>query len=286
MKFLLIHTGGTIGMVPGPKGLVPEAGRVEAAVAAMLPEHVTLAIHVFDPLLDSADVGPGHWNAMLDLIAAHPDHSVLVTHGTDTMSYTGAALSQTLAGTGARVMLCGAMAPLGAGEGARANLNLAVVTLLDPNWTGVNCAFARRILDAGALVKHDTVGDDAFRAVPQDPLPVPSRRRFDPDRRVAVLALTPGLPAAMVRAALGTLDAAVLRVFGAGTVMHDPDLLAALSEATARGLRLRAVSQCEAGGLVPGSYAAGAPLWDAGVENGGRETPAAAFVRLWLDTPG
>ncbi|WP_298497492.1 asparaginase domain-containing protein [uncultured Maritimibacter sp.] len=285
MNILLIHTGGTIGMVPGPDGLTPEKGRVEAAVAGMLPDGVRLTTHVFDPLVDSSDVGPTDWNTILDLIDAHPDHSVLVTHGTDTMSYTGAALAQALAGTEARVMLCGAMAPLGAGEGARANLNLAVVTLLDPRWRGVKCAFASRVMEAGGLVKHDTIGDDSFRAVPQDPLPPPPTRRFDPGRRVTMLVLTPGLPAESLAAALKTLDAAVLRVFGSGTVMNDPAVLAALVDAAARGVRIRAVSQCEAGGLVPGSYAAGAPLWNTGVENGGRETPEAALVRLWLGTP-
>ena len=48
------------------------------------------------------------------------------------------------------------------------------------------------------------------------------------------------------------------------------------------GKRLRAVSQCEAGGLEPGAYAAGAALWAAGVENGGSDTPEAALIRLWL----
>ncbi|MEC7762440.1 MAG: asparaginase domain-containing protein [Pseudomonadota bacterium] len=285
MEIVLIHTGGTIGMVPSPDGLVPERGRVEAAVEALMPTGATLTTHLFDPLLDSADVGPDDWNRMLDLIDAHPGASILITHGTDTMSFTGAALAQALAGRDVRVMLCGAMAPLGAGEGARANLTLAVATLLAPGWSGVKCAFAQKIMEAGGLIKHDTRGDDAFRAVPQDAAPLPDLVRFDPDRKLAVLALTPGLPAAALSGALAALDGAVLRVFGSGTVMHDPDIHAALGRATAQGKRIRAVSQCEAGGLTPGHYAAGAALWSAGIENGGRETPEAALVRLWLSKP-
>lgn len=282
MEIVLIHTGGTIGMVPSPEGLVPEKGRVERAVEALMPTSATLTTHLFDPLLDSADVGPDDWNRMLDLIDAHPGASILITHGTDTMSFTGAALAQALADRDVRVMLCGAMAPLGAGEGARANLTLAVATLLAPGWSGVKCAFARKIMEAGGLIKHDTRGDDAFRAVPQDPPEPPPTRRFDPDRKLAFLALTPGLPAAVLTGALAALDGAVLRVFGAGTVMHAPDVHAALANAVAQGKRIRAVSQCEAGGLAPGHYAAGAALWAAGVENGGRETPEAALVKLWL----
>lgn len=283
MEIILIHTGGTIGMAPSGHGLVPVRGRVEAAVAALLPPGVGLKVHLFAPLLDSSNVGPEHWNHMLDEIEAHSGASVLLTHGTDTMSFTGAALAGALAGRAARVMMCGAMAPLGAGQGAQANLALAVQTLLQPGWSGVKCAFASRIFNAGGLVKHDTRGEDAFREVEQDPLPIPPERRFGA-RRLAMLSLTPGLPADALRGALGALDGLVLRVFGAGTVMEDAGVLAALREATAGGRRVRAVSQCESGGLVPGAYAAGEPLWEAGVENGGRETPEAALVRLWLGT--
>lgn len=282
MEIVLIHTGGTIGMVPSPDGLVPERGRVERAVEALMPTGARLTTHLFDSLLDSADVGPDDWNRMLDLIDAHPGASILVTHGTDTMSFTGAALAQALAGRDVRVILCGAMAPLGAGEGARANLTLAVATLIAPGWTGVKCAFAQKIMEAGGLIKHDTRGDDAFRSVPQDPVGPPETSRFDPDRRLAVLALTPGLPAPALSGALAALDGAVLRVFGAGTVMHDAEVHAALAGAVTQGKRIRAVSQCEGGGLAPGHYAAGAALWAAGVENGGRETPEAALVKLWL----
>lgn len=283
MDFVLIHTGGTIGMVPSPDGLVPEPGRIEQAVAGMLPAAAVLTSHDFDPLLDSANLGPDHWNHMLDLIDAHPGAEILLTHGTDTMSYTGAALAAALAGRDLRLMMVGAMAPLGAGQGARANLNLAVATLCDPGWRGLKCAFAGHIHDAGGLVKHDTHGEDAFRSVPQDPLPVPPRRRFGPGR-YGVLSLSPGLPGAALAAALDQLDGLVLRVFGAGTVMDDPEVRAALTRAVAAGKRIRAVSQCESGGLVVGAYAAGQALWDAGVENGGRETAEAALARLWLGT--
>lgn len=281
MTLLLIHTGGTIGMAPGPEGLRPEPGLVEAAVAARLAPDTRLACHLFAPLIDSADVGPAHWNAMLDAIEAEPKAPVIITHGTDTMAFSGAALTRALAGSGRRVVLCGAMKPLGMGGDAERNLELALAAARAPG-SGVDLAFDGRLMAAGGLVKHDSHARDAFRSQPQDPVPLPARRRFDA-RRLAVLTLSPGLPAEALRAMLEALDGAVLRVFGAGTAMHDPAMMAVLSAITASGKRLRAVSQCEAGGLSPGAYAAGAALWAAGVENGGRETPEAALIRLWLD---
>jgi L-asparaginase len=207
---------------------------------------------------------------------------VIVTHGTDTMAFTGAALTQALAGSGRRVVLCGAMQPLGApGGDAEGNLDLAIRAATGPGEAGVTLAFAGRILEAAGLVKLDSHAANAFESQPQAPCPPPDLRRFDA-RRLAIMTLSPGLDGGFLAAALGALDGAVLRVFGAGTAMSDPAILAALAGAAAAGKPLRAVSQCMRGGLTPGAYAAGAGLWAAGVENGGSETPEAALVRLWL----
>lgn len=282
MKLLLIHTGGTIGMERGPNGLAPQEGVVEAAIAARLPAHMTLQQHVLAPLIDSADIGPVHWNEMLNMIDAHPDCPVIVVHGTDTMSFTGAALSQALEGQGRRVILCGSMTPLGAGGDAEGNLDLAIDALVNGHGAGVFLSFAGRILPANGLVKHDCHHADAFRAIPQDPLTVARYHRFA-ERNSIVLTLAPGLPAAALSAALAQVDIAVLRVFGVGTIMSHPDVSAALKLAAERGVKIRAVSQCEVGALDPGSYAAGAALWASGVQNGGRETPEAALIHLWLN---
>lgn len=281
LPLLLLHTGGTIGMAPTPDGLAPKSGLVETAIQAALPAGTPLTTEAFDPLIDSADIRPADWNRLLDRIDAFPDHAVILTHGTDTMAFTGAALSQALQGTGRKVVLCGSMIPLGMGGDAEANLKQALTAALDPNYTGVLLAFAGKLLPADGLVKHDSHGVDAFTAQPQSASPAPKIRRFN-GKRLAILTLSPGLPAAMLEAALAALDGAVLRVFGAGTAMSDPAILNALRAATAAGKPIRAVSQCETGGLTVGSYAAGAGLWATGVENGGLETPEAALIRLSL----
>lgn len=270
---LLIHTGGTIAMRPGPEGLSPGAGVLEAAVAGRA------RVVAFDPLLDSADVDFRHWNRLLDLIEAE-DGPVIVTHGTDTMSWTGAALTQALAGWPHAAVLTGAMHPLGAGGDAEANLELALSA--DPG-AGVRLAFAGRLLPAGALTKTDSRSEDAFRALPLAAPEGPFRRRRFAERRIGVLTISPGLPPEALAAALGALDGAVLRVFGAGTIPSSPALAEVLAEAVRRGVSLRAVSLCENGGLEPGAYAAGRGLWAAGVQNGGLETVEAAAVRLWLE---
>lgn len=281
MTLLLIHTGGTIGMAETPEGLAPRKGLVEEAISKRLPEGMELIAHVFDPLLDSADVGPAHWNRMLETIRSHPDAAVIITHGTDTMAFTGAALSQALAGEARRVILCGSMLPLGQEGDAEGNLDLAIqaATAAEP---GVLLAFAGKLLPADGLVKHHSHEADAFRSQPQAAPNTPQRRTFE-DRKIAVITLSPGIPAGAVEAMLVKLDGAVLRIFGAGTAMNDAELLKVLGQAVKGGKRLRAVSQCEAGGLSPGAYAAGAGLWSTGIENGGTQTPEAALIHLWLN---
>lgn len=278
-SLLILYTGGTIGMVPGPGGLQPGTGVLESALPALTPAGVTFTVEHFSALIDSANIRPADWNHMLDRVEAWQGQAVIIVHGTDTMAYTGAALSGALPDLRLPVILCGSMAPLHTGGDAEGNLGLALTSALTAP-PGVWLAFAGRLLPAAGLVKQDSHAADAFRSIPQFPAPAPARRFAD--RRVAILSLSPGLPAAALRAALHELDGAVLRVYGAGTMMNDPAIIDALHSAIARGCRLRAVSQCENGGLEPAAYAAGAALWSAGVENGGSETAELALARLWL----
>lgn len=272
MPSLLIHTGGTIGMAQTPEGLAPKKGVVEAAVAGRA------RVVAFDPLLDSADLGHAHWNRLLDLIEAEAG-PVIITHGTDTMCYTGAALSQALAGWPYPVVLTGSMTPLGMGGDAEGNLELSLSKMPE---TGVWLAFAGRKIPAAGLVKADSHAADSFRFVPQAPEGGPFKsRRFAP-ARLAILTVTAGVEAEVFEAMLAPLEGAVLRVFGAGTIPSNPALARVLAHAVQSGKKLRAVSVCESGGLEPGAYAAGAALWQAGVQNGGTETPEAALIRLWL----
>jgi L-asparaginase len=281
-EIVVLHTGGTIGMAPGPDGLAPVEGMLEQALERLAPGNVNVTVHAFNPLVDSAEIGFAHWNRIIDTIASSRCAGFIITHGTDTMAFTGAALSLALAGVDAPVVLCGSMHPLNTGGDAEDNLALALKAASEYR-AGVWLAFAGKLLPAAGLIKHNSQGVDAFRSVPQLPTSGLYRPRRFTARRLAILTLSPDLPATAIGAALEQLDGAVLRVFGAGTVMSDPVFESMLVRAVARGCRIRAVSQCETGGLEPGAYAAGGALWRAGVENGGTETPEAALARLWID---
>ncbi|MBN9000051.1 MAG: asparaginase, partial [Rhizobiales bacterium] len=97
-ELLVIVTGGTIGMTPGPLGLEPLDGRVEGAIGQLRPASASIRVVRFDPLIDSAHIEYAHWNAIIDQVVSWQGAGVVVTHGTDTMAFTGAALAFALAG--------------------------------------------------------------------------------------------------------------------------------------------------------------------------------------------
>lgn len=119
MSTLVIHTGGTIGMVQTATGFAPATGVVEAALDT-LPVRSGLTVQTLDPLIDSANASPADWDRIAAIIAARHDEfdNFVITHGTDTLAYTAAALCFALEGLGKPVILTGAMLPLTV-EGSR-----------------------------------------------------------------------------------------------------------------------------------------------------------------------
>ena len=84
------------------------------------------------------------------------------------------------------------------------------------------------------------------------------------DAPVGLLRLYPGMPAAMLRAALAApIKGLILEAYGAGTIPDgDPEWLEALSEA--RDMVVVVVSQCVDGRVDLGAYATSLPLIAAG----------------------
>ena len=97
-KILLLYTGGTIGMVKHP-----ETGTLKAfnfdAIAEQIPELKLLDCDTecisFETPIDSSDIDPSLWVTMVDIIEANyiSFDGFVILHGSDTMSYSSAALS-------------------------------------------------------------------------------------------------------------------------------------------------------------------------------------------------
>ncbi len=289
MAILLIHTGGTIGMVQTQHGFAPARGVVEDFIdhlgtSGSFTDPVDM--HLLEPLIDSANAAPSDWARVADVIAAQHEayDGFVVTHGTDTLAYTAAALCFALEGLKKPVVVTGAMLPLSVNgsDGARNLLDSLRAATTAPK--GVWVQFAGQLMHGARTRKSHSTDLDAFRVNAGGTEPVQAGERlivhsYD-HHQVAVLAVAPGLPDNLFQFAAENSDALLLRVYGSGTAPQSAGLAQALSTAQSRGIPVLAVSQCPEGGMALGTYAAGAILRDNGVIDGRDMTVEAAYAKL------
>ncbi|KEO55391.1 asparaginase [Thioclava pacifica] len=286
MAILLIHTGGTIGMIATPEGFAPEPGVIEGFLDDQAGAAEGVEIRAFTPLIDSANATPADWDRIAREIAADYDafDGFVVTHGTDTLAYTAGALCFALEGLGKPVIVTGAMLPLTV-EGSDGGRNLLdaldAARAAEP---GVWVQFAGRRLHGARVRKSHSRAFDAFNADPSEisPRQPGDRLRRHPiaPTRIAVLAVAPGMEESLFEHAAQVCDGLVLRCYGSGTAPNSDGLHNALATAQARDIPVIAVSQCPEGGIAFGTYAAGAVLRDHGVIDGRDMTVEAAFAKL------
>lgn len=285
MKLLLIHTGGTIGMGATPEGFAPAEGVIEAALADLRVADVTLLPLL--PLIDSAQATPADWNRIAQAIVDnHSDYNgFIVTHGTDTLAFTASALCFALTGLQRPVILTGAMRPLTVekSDGLH-NLSdaLHAARTAPP---GIWVQFAGQLLHGARVRKAHSSALDAFTASrstkpPLQPGKAPSFTAYKPCE-IGILSMAPGQSDAFLSHALTSLDAVVLRVFGAGTLPETPALRAALMAAQSRQTPIIAISQSPKGGVALGTYAAGNLMLQTQVIDGHDMTPEAAYTKLY-----
>jgi len=288
-RILLIHTGGTIGMVRSTHGFRPEVGIVEAEAARLCRDdfpNVSIEVKRLEPLIDSANATPEDWNRITGTI--EDEYSTfdgfVVTHGTDTLTFTSAALTMALQALDKPVILTGSMLPLTEPDNdGRGNLRDALLAV-QTSKPGVWVQFAGKLLHGARVRKTHSDTFDAFAAVPTD---APPMRRGDHFQRytygqheVAILPVAPGATGAVLRYAAEHCDGIVLRCFGSGTVPNTPELVAALKTCLERNVPMIAVSQCPEGRIALGTYAAGAILTQHKVGDGRDMTMEAAYVKM------
>ena len=309
-KVYIAYTGGTIGMEKTPEGYRPRRGFLAEQMAEMPelrdPEMPACRLHEYEPLLDSSNMTPAEWLRIASDVAGHHDayDGFIVLHGTDTMAYTASALPFMLQGLGKPVVVTGSQIPLAAVRNdARENLITALQIASRFAIPEVCLYFGGKLLRGCRAVKVDADGLEAFASPnfpplgeagvefkvnwdlvrPPPPAGVALRVQALTEARVGVLRLFPGISASVVANVLRPpLHGLVLETFGAGNAPdRDPELLAAIAEATARGVVVVATTQCLSGTARLGQYATGAALAKAGVISGYDLTPEAALAKLF-----
>ena len=125
-KILLLGTGGTIACKRTPDGLKPVITSEE--ILTYVPDSRNYcqidSIQILN--IDSTNIQPSHWLAVAKAIEEHYDEydGFVITHGTDTMAYTAAALSYLIQNSPKPIVITGAQKPIDM-ENTDARTNLA-----------------------------------------------------------------------------------------------------------------------------------------------------------------
>lgn len=306
-RVLVLYTGGTIGMVSSNGVYVPGpdfGARLARHLGERRSELPQFDVVELDQLIDSANLTPENWTTMARVLAENWDHysGFVVLHGTDTMAFTASALSYMLKGCDKPVILTGSQIPL---ERSRTDAMDNVITSLAlaalQEISEVCLYFRGNLLRGNRARKLKTSELDAFDSpnaprlgrggidlgLRHDLLLPPGKPDFQiptfNPRSVAALTLYPGMPAALVEAALALpeLRGLVLHTYGAGNAPDaDTSLVRVLARGIKRGIAVLNVSQCLQGRVAQKAYASGAALDRIGVIPGADLTPEAAFAKL------
>ena len=235
-KILMIGTGGTIASEMTPEGLTPELSTHQ--LLAYLPRIAQLC-HV-DCIqlcsLDSTSIHPAHWLGTAQAIREHYDDydGFVISHGTDTMAYTAAALSYLVQDSPKPIILTGAQKPIWF-DGTDSKRNLTDAFLYACRGCGgVQIVFNGRVILGTRARKTYSKSFRAFSSVNYPDLAVvqdehllqyircDSRPRplfYDRlDPHVGLLKLIPGTEDALAEFMLDRYDGLIIESFGVGGI--------------------------------------------------------------------
>ena len=264
-KILLITTGGTIASVPTDEGLAPGTGSGDFSFLRRMKFDFDLRIRDLFRL-DSSNIQPEEWQTIAQTVTEEYKNcdGIVLTHGTDTMAYTAAALSFMLRGLPIPLVVTGSQLPLThlLTDGVE-NLRCAFAMACTGR-PGVFVAFHRKVILGTRAVKVRTFAMDAFESINYpyvaevnanglvlNEAALPKiEEKFSPEDRVCssvfLLKLFPGLDPGIFDLLQQTdCRGVVIEAFGAGGLNFlRRDLVSKLKAVVKAGLTVVVCSQC------------------------------------------
>lgn len=297
----MLATGGTIACEPSEDGLVPRLSG-SAMLEALHGSGIPCEVDVQELMnLDSSNLQPEDWERMARAVAEAHDRydGFVITHGTDTLAYTAAALHQMLRNLDRPVIITGSQLPLGAeGSDGPRNLRDAFFVACE-GVPGVFVVFHGDVIDGSRAKKMHTESFAAYASVnaplaritPQGvqwkerrPLPEkPLELVTGLERRVCVLKLVPGTSPALLDMLVDAgYRGVIIEGFGAGGVPNDSrgSFLPAIRRAVEKGVVIVCASQCIFDGVDLSRYPIGVLAARLGAVSGGDKTVETLTVRL------
>lgn len=314
-SLLLIYTGGTIGMKEDPtdQALKPfDFSQILAEVPELRKFAYKIDSYTFSPLIDSSDVEPGLWIALVNLIKSRYDEydGFVILHGTDTMAYSASALSFMIENLTKPVIFTGSQLPIGMPRtDGKENLISAVEIAAAKDDNGhalvpeVCICFDNILMRGNRTTK---VHSDHFRAFRSENCPplaeagisikynqatIRKPENWDSkpifhtelDTRVSILKLHPGITEQVVDHILCSTEsrAVIIETYGAGNAPSKDWFIALIRKAAETGKIILNVTQCLAGSVNMDIYATGKSLKNCGVCNGYDCTTEGALAKLF-----
>jgi L-asparaginase len=237
-RILMLATGGTIASKESGQGLSPAISSEEilSHVPAIGDLCQVEAVQLMN--LDSTNIGPGHWLKIAGAVRERYDDydGFVITHGTDTMAYTAAALSYLIQDSPKPIVITGSQKSIALNDtDARRNLYDSFLYAADKQSHDVSLVFDGRVILGTRARKERSKSFNAFscvdypeRAVIRDGKlirylaprayaygaePVFYDRLED---RVLLLTLIPGMGAEALRLLKDSYQAVILQSFGVG----------------------------------------------------------------------
>ena len=249
-NILLIGTGGTIASDVTEDGLAPEL-TTEQLLAHIPAIREICRVECVQLLnLDSTSITPQHWLMMARCIQERYDlyDGFVITHGTDTMAYTAAALSYLIQGSPKPIVLTGAQKPIWFdGTDSKRNLTDAFVYACR-GCGGVQIVFNGKVILGTRARKTFSKSFQAFSSVNFPDLAVLQDERllqyirceslerpvfYDRlDPHVGLLKLIPGVEDELAAFMLERYDGLIIESFGVGGL---PDYEGGRLDAILRG---------------------------------------------------
>lgn len=239
-KILMIGTGGTIASEMTPEGLTPELNSRQ--LLEFVPRIAEICqvdcLQLYS--LDSTNIQPENWLGVVRALRENYDayDGFVISHGTDTMAYTAAALSYLVQNSPKPIVLTGAQKPIWF-DGTDSKRNLTDAFLYACRGCGgVQIVFNGKVILGTRARKTFSKSFQAFSSVNYPDLAVLQDERllqyirtenqgkpafFDTlCQNVGLLKLIPGTRRELVSFMMRQYDGIVIEGFGVGGLPHYP----------------------------------------------------------------
>ncbi len=300
-KILLIHTGGTFGMMPAEPSKVLAPADIQNLILEHLPEVEKIARVDFEVAfnIDSANIQIHHWQKLGQIIHQNYEKydGFVVIHGTDAMVYSAAALSFMFRGLNKPIILTGSQRPLAQiRSDARSNLinSLELATYAIPE---VAIFFGTHLYRGNRTIKISSTHYDAFASPNFPPLAevgldislsrnmlISGKERFYSDQfdnRVISFRFHPGIsPDTLEYLVDSPIKIVVIEALGVGNLAIQENSVIPWIEKMNRANKLIVVnSQSPYGRVDLSLYECGKMMSDAGAIGAGDMTGAATIIK-------